>query len=580
MYRTARTAKHLILVPTRSLRQPSRALTGLAASKQDASQLLRAEIISAADLVPRLRSSNSTKPTLGWLDQWDASSRRKQASPSTFKGCFNNVLALAQRLAEEGSLERAKTLLDALVRFHGQNSGCLPQVAAWHSLAELRETQSLVARDLGKKREAVGAAREAASLWERLVGLDATTYEDHHGASLVNLGSRLHEANDIDSAIESFEQAVAIARKRRGWKTEQEVLASLGTALQWLSLVIGREQPEQALKYAIEVAELAEAASDTKDRESLPTAMAAYSLVLQHHLILKHFDLAEQIVERQFRILSNLDDQPDANFGEAISILTDCANSCLRHSEYNQTRRILEAIVSCSMASKIPPEAQGRLSYLRAVCLMEEGKVESAAREIQASIRLFKDAEIPDEAQLASAYSEYSRILAALSSPTEGYAACKEAVGLQRSFLNSTTPADPAERVNLATYILQLGQHELDSSKFDEAIQLVDNALEICRQHSEVDATHDCLAAGYALRVKACLGKGDHGEVVRTAESLHIILESFLEEENHAAVTFHRLLESLESMIPSLEYLGREEEAVAARMLMDRLRSVQPGDNH
>ncbi|KIO28839.1 hypothetical protein M407DRAFT_22090 [Tulasnella calospora MUT 4182] len=580
MYRTAQAAKHLIRVPAWSLRQPSRALTGLAASKQDASQLLRAEIVSTSNLVPQSRLSITTKPTLGWLDQWDTSSRRKQASPSTFKGCFSNVLALGQCLAEEGSLERAKALLDALAKFHGQYSGCLAQVAAWRSLAELRETQSLISRDLGKKREAVGAAREAASLWERLVRLDPTTYEDHYGASLVNLGSRLHEANDMDTAIESFEQAVVIARKRRGLKTEQEVLASLGTALQCLSLVIAREQPEQALKYAIEVAELAEAASNDKDRESLPAAMAAHSLVLQHHLALKHFNLAKQTVDRQFRILSHLDDQPDSNFREAISILTDCANSFLQASEYNQTRRILEAIFVCPMISKILPEAQGRLSYLRAVCLMEEGRVESAAREMQASIRLFKDAEIPDEAQLASAYSEYSRILAALSSPTEGYAACKEAVGLQRSFLNSTTPVEAAERVNLATYLLQLAQHELDSSTFDEAIQLVDDALEICRQHPEVEATHDCLAAGYALRVKACLGNGDHAEVVRTAEGLHIILETFLEEENRAAVTFQRLLESLEAMIPSLEYLGREEEAAAARTLMDRLRSIQAGDNH
>ncbi|KAG8934279.1 hypothetical protein FRC01_004060 [Tulasnella sp. 417] len=580
MYRTAQTAKPLIRFPAWSLRQPSRALASFTASKQDASQLLRAEIISAANLVPQSKLPCTTKPTLGWLDKWDSSSRRKQASPSTFRGCFSNVLALGQCLAEEGSLESAKALLDALGRFHSQYSGCLPQIAAWHSLAELRETQSLVARDLGRKREAVGAAQEAASLWDRLVRVDATTYEDHHGASLVNLGSRLHEANDIDSAIESFEQAVAIARKRRELKTEQEVLASLGTALQCLSLVIGRQQPEQALKYAIEVAQMAEAATDNKGRESLLTTMAAHLLVLQYHLVLNHFDLAEQIVEKQFHILSHLDDQPDANFREAISILADCANSFLRENEYNQTRRILETIVACPMTSEIPPETQGRLSYLRAVCLMEEGRVESAAKEIQVSIRLFKDAEILDEAQLASAYSEYSRILAALNSPAEGYAACKEAVGLQRSFLNSTSAADAAERVNLATYLLQLGQHELDSSNFDDAIQLVDDALETCRQHPEVDATHDCLAAGYALRVKACLGKGDHGEVVRTAESLHIILETFLEEENRAAVTFQRLLESLESMIPSLEYLGRDEEAAAARTLMARLQSIQPGDDH
>ncbi|KAG8976246.1 hypothetical protein FRC05_004496 [Tulasnella sp. 425] len=558
---------------------PSLVQTSLT-SKQDVSQLLRVEINLATNSAPSSIPLSTTKPALGWLDRWDAASRRKQASPSTFKGCFGNVLALSRCLAEEGSLERAKGLLDALARFHGQHSGCLPQVAAWRSLAELRETQSLVARDLSKKREAVGAARDAADLWERLARLDAAAHEDHHGASLINLGSRLHEANDIDSAIVSFEHAIAIARNRRELKTDPEVFASLGTALQCLALAISRAQPERALGCVIEAAELAEAALDYEDRESVPIAMAAYSLVLRQYLVLKDYHAAQQIVDVQFRLLSRLKDQPDPNFCEGISILTDSATSFLQKSEYNQTRRILADIIACPMANRIPSEAQGRLSYLKAVCLMEEGKVEAAATEIQTSIRLFKDVEIPDEAQLASSYSEYSRILAAGDSAAEAHTACKEAVRLQRSFLNSATTVDASEKVNLATYLLQLSQHELDSSEFDESIRLVDDAMDICRQHPEVDATHDCLAGGYALRVKACLGKGDHGEVIRTAEGLHVILESFLEEENRTAVTFQRLVESLESMIPSLEYLGRDEEVAAARVLLDRLRSIQPGDSH
>ncbi|KAG8985775.1 hypothetical protein FRB90_004461 [Tulasnella sp. 427] len=553
-----------------SLQRPFRALSHLAEVKEDVSSFLRTEILR---LTPSSVAPCPTKSVLGWLDRWDAASKHKAPTPSIFKGCFGNALALGRCLAEEGNLESSRALLGALVKFHGQHSGCLPQVTAWRALAELKETQSLVAKDLGKKREAISAAQEATSIWEKLVALDPTAHEDHHGASLVNLGSRLHEVNDVNGAIESFEQAVAIARSRRELKTASEVFASLGTALQCLCLIIRRSEPQKALEYAAEAASLAEAASSREDRESIPIVMAAHSLVLQQHLLSRHFDRAEETVERQFECFSLSNDYPDSSFSAAVSILTDSGYTFLQHGDYAQTRRILSTITTCPLESKIPKENRGRLYYLRAVCSMEEGDADLAATEIKESIKFFQTTESSDEAQLACAYSEYSRILFALNSMVEAYLACKEAVRLQQSFLISS--AEPSEQVNLATYQLQLAQHELDSSNFEESIRLIDGAFDICRQHPQIEATHECLASGYALRIKGCLGRGDHGEVVRTAESLHIILESLLQEENYTATTFHRLLESLELMLPSLEYLGRDDEVTAARNLLNRLQTLQ-----
>ncbi|KAG8906735.1 hypothetical protein FRB99_006226 [Tulasnella sp. 403] len=483
----------------------------------------------------------------------------------------NEILQIIPRLLEDGLPGVAHAIVHDLITFQSQSP---PGLLRKDILASTLEVKSLVLRDKGEGRMALGSAADATESWKKVVAEEGPTFTVRLAASFMNLGCRHDDIGEPELAADAFKRSIALLRPYSNSLSSLDRFKTLGQALLQLSLVQAHQDPPSSLEAITEVADMARSALDESGAEFLPTMVETSAALIQQYFVIGDVQSVVRTVEEQLKIYMPLASRLEGDIRrEAASALTDIAALVARYDIPQM------AIEICNIAEEGLPshanEILARIGFVRATSLSALGSDDRAIEAIQRCIQLYENDSslLP----LAACYNERARILGGLKRWEEALAASERALDLQKSVVSSNGDIGSIEVVNLAVYTIQLSQTMLGMGQLQDASKLANEAIALCQKHLNIHSSHLHLATAKFTLLQVHAELQAHEYVIQLAEEVQVVLQNLLDDPVVAAQALQMLVETLELAMSSLKVLRREDDLAAAEELLQCLSSGPSG---
>ena len=397
--------------------------------------------------------------------------------------------------------------------------------------------------EVGERNEALVAAREAVELYRGLAEVSPAAYTPDLAMSLSNLANCLSAVGEHNEALEAVREAVELYRglvEASPSSYTPDLAASLNTLVNCLSAVGERNEALGAAREAVEA--YRGLAEDSPQAYTPDLAMSLNTLANR---------------------LSEVEERNEAL--EAASEALEAAREAVR------LRRALAEASPQAYTPDLAMSLNNLAAFLSAVG--EHNEALEAAREAVRLRRALAEASpasyTPD---LAASLNTLVNCLSAVGERNEALGAAREAVRLRRALAEASpaayTPDLAMSLNNLAAFLSAVGER-------DEALGAAREAVELYRGLAEASpASYTPHLAGSLNNLANCLSAvGERGEALVAAREA-VRLRRALAEASPAAYT-PDLAMSLSNLANCLSAVGERNEAlVSAREAVELYRGL------
>ena len=436
--------------------------------------------------------------------------------------------------------------------------------------------------DVGERKAALEAAREAVRLRRALVEESPTAYTPNLAGSLNNLANRLSEVGEQDRALEAASEAVELYRalvEASPQAYTPRLAASLNNLAIRLSEVGERNEALEAAREAVELYRALVEASPAAYTPRLAASLNSLANILSE--VGERNEALEAAREAVRLRRALVEESPTVYTPDLAMSLNSLANILSEVGERNEAlgaaREAVElyrALVEESQVAYTPNLAMSLTNLaIRFPAVGERNEALEAARE---AVELYRGlAEASPQAytpDLAMSLNNLANRLSEVGERNEALEAAREAVRLRRALAEASpqayTPDLAGSLTNLAIHLSAVGEQ-------DRALEAAREAVELYRGLAEASpqAYTPRLATSLNNLVIRLSAVGERNEALVAAREA-VRLRRALVEESPQAYT-PNLAGSLTNLANCLSEVGERNEAlVAAREAVELYRGL------
>ena len=433
--------------------------------------------------------------------------------------------------------------------------------------------------DVGERKAALEAAREAVRLRRALVEESPTAYTPNLAGSLNNLANRLSEVGEQDRALEAASEAVELYRalvEASPQAYTPRLAASLNNLAIRLSEVGERNEALEAAREAVELYRALVEASPAAYTPRLAASLNSLANILSE--VGERNEALEAAREAVRLRRALVEESPTVYTPRLAASLNSLANILSEVGERNEAlgaaREAVELYRGLAAASPAvyTPDLAGSLNNLanRLSEVGERNEALGAAREAVELYRaLVEESQVAYTPNLAMSLTNLANRFSAVGERNEALEAAREAVELYRGLAEASpvayTPDLAMSLNNLANRLSEVGER-------NEALEAAREAVRLRRALAEASPqayTPDL--AGSLTNLASILSAV--GEQDRALEAAREAVELYrgLAEASPQAYT-PRLATSLNNLVIRLSAVGERNEALVAAREAVRLR--------
>jgi len=522
------------------------------------------------------------KSCLAWLDRLIEAADTVESLTTIANAMPLNTTALRERAC--------KVETELLRRLGGPNVPLATardmdgeaDIAAIATLAGRLNNLAVRLGELGRREEALAAARQAVDLRRELAARRPDAFNPNLAASLNNLAKFLSELGRREEALDAARQAVDLRRElaaRRPDAFNPDLAMSLNNLAKFLSELGRREEALDAARQAVDLyRELAAHRPDAFNPNLAASLNNLAKFLSELGRREEALDAARQAVDLYRELAAHRPDAFNPNLAMSLNNLANFLSELGRREEALDAAR--QAVDLCrELAAHRPdafnPNLAASLNNL-ANRLSELGRREEALDAARQAVDLRRElaAHRPDafNPNLAASLNNLAKFLSELGRREEALDAARQAVDLRRELAahrpDAFNPDLAGSLNNLAAFLSELGRRE---EALDAARQAVDLYRELAAHRP--DTFNPNLAASLN-NLAAYLSELGRREEALDAARQAVDLRRELAARRPDAFN-PDLAGSLNNLANALSELGRREEALdAARQAVDLYREL------